>query len=277
MSADSSTPLRWRQAYADLSLPDILARHEDAVRRAPKDAHARWMLLETLCLLGQWQRAFIQLDACLRLDDALRAPVRALRALLLAEQQREAVLAGQARPLTATAMPDWMDALWRANQHNAAGSHDQADTLRRQALAHAPTAAGLSNLGHCAWLADSDTRLGPICELVLADGYHWRPFASVRALQLDTPRHTLDLIWQPAHIQLDDSPPQPGWLPSRYPLHADADDSHRLARATSWRDVGDTGVFAHGQKTWMHAEGDWPLLELRQYSRQADTEPGHGS
>jgi protein involved in temperature-dependent protein secretion len=33
---------------------------------------------------------------------------------------------------------------------------------------------------------------------------------------------------------------------------------------TVWQEVGDTGVFSQGQKTWMSDGTDWPLLDIRE-------------
>jgi type VI secretion system protein ImpE len=41
-------------------------------------------------------------------------------------------------------------------------------------------------------------------------------------------------------------------------------DALMLSRLTRWQDVGETGVFALGQKTLMSDGVDYPFLDLRE-------------
>ena len=249
------------------TLDAALARAEQGVRAQPTDVHVRWFLFELLCVLGHWERALKQLQTCATMDPSLDGTAQALRGLIRAEHQRDEVFAGRQMPVPVVDLPDWMAGLARAIAANASGDHDSADQLRAAALAQAPEAAGRSNAGDFAWIADSDTRLGPVCELVAAGSYRWIAFADLRAVTIEAPTRLFDLVWASAQFTLRGGASAGtalrGYIPVRYPGSTAGTDALRLSRETLWRDVGATGVFATGQKTWMTDAGDWPLLDLR--------------
>ena len=256
------------------TLDAALARAEQGVRAQPTDVHSRWFLFELLCVLGHWERALKQLQTCATMDPSLDGTAQALRGLIRAERQRDEVFAGRQMPVPVVDLPDWMAGLARAIAANVSGDHDSADTLREAALAQAPEAGGRSNVGTFDWIADSDTRLGPVCELVTAGSYRWIAFADLLGVTIEAPTRLLDLVWASAQFTLrsgggggtdtSTGTALKGYLPVRYPGSSAASDALRLSRETLWRDVGTTGVFATGQKTWMTDAGDWSLLDLRE-------------
>jgi type VI secretion system protein ImpE len=286
-------------------LGDTLAQVEASVRKEPSQDKHRWALVEILCVMGHWERALRQLQALVKLAPQWQSQAHLVRGLIRAETQRNAVFSGAQMPVPVIDLPDWMHDLAHALHHNARGEHPQADLLRTSALERAPTSAGTCSVhqlpiaaptAHAPprtaaaqehsfeWLADSDTRLGPVCEVMAAGAYRWLAFADIAHLHLEAPTRLLDLVWLPAKMQLRGGPAASreihGYLPARYPLvstetnettaattpapgHA-SDDALLLARITRWHDVGDTGVFAQGQKTWMTEGIDWPLLDIRE-------------
>jgi type VI secretion system protein ImpE len=291
-------PMRLSQLSAEGNLQDALARLESAVRRTPGSASHRWALVEMLCVLGQWQRALkhLQISAQLAGGEDMQWPAKAqmLRGLIRAEAQRLDVFEGHSMPQPAIDRPQWMDSLARALAFNAQGDHVEADRFRRAALEEAPTRPVVcawceDPVTHIAsegvvetmverrfeWIGDSDTRLGPVCEFIVAGGYRWLAFADIASLQMERPSHLLDLVWRPVTLQLQGTRAGAqtlrGFFPSRYSgtenLPPGTDGARRdaltLARLTQWEAVGDTGVFAVGQKTWMTDGGDMPLLGLR--------------
>jgi len=262
------------------TLDVALTRAEDGVRGQPTDVHARWLLFELLCVLGHWERALKQLQTCATLDPSLDSTAQALRGLIRAEHQRDEVFAGRQMPVPVVDLPDWMAGLAKAMAANANGDHADADTLRETALAQAPEAGGTGNSGAFEWISDSDTRLGPVCELVAAGSYRWVAFADLLDVTIEAPTRLLDLVWASAQFTLrggggggggggeggSAGSALKGYIPVRYPDTVAGTDALRLSRETLWRDVGRTGVFATGQKTWMTEAGDWSLLDLRHLS-----------
>lgn len=289
---------------------DTLLQHlnqqQAAVRDHPTDPARRWALIETLCLLCQWERALQQLQTWVRLQPDAAAQAHALRGLIQAEAQRMQVFAGHAPPAPVIEFTPWMQALWQALQHNSRGEHAQADALRESALSSAPTQAGRCRwqarpdraakdeqaplqTQDFAWLADSDTRLGPVCEIMASGGYRWLPFADIASLTFSAPQRRLDLIWRPAQVTLRGSANSEGagskapvlhaFIPVRSCwLHAPAlPDTQQQAllqaRLTVWHEQGQTGVFSTGQKTWMSDGIDWPVLDVRELQMASQNGP----
>jgi len=265
---------QWR--HGD-NLEAAIARAEQDVRTRPTDVHVRWFLFELLCVIGNWERALKQLQTCATMNPELDSTAQAMRGLIRAERQREDVFAGKQMPVPVVDLSEWMLDLARANAANAAGNHDEADTLRTRAMTAAPASGGQGNLGTFDWLADTDSRLGPVCEVIAAGSYRWLAFADIQQMQVAAPARLLDLVWASADITLKPDTPLKAYLPVRYPgttgTTSGSGDALRMARETVWREVGGAGVFAYGQKTWMSDQGDWPLLEVRELAFQADAEP----
>lgn len=280
---------------AGISLQDHLQQIEARIRREPTAPAHRWALVELLCVLGHWDRALAQLQAWAKLIPPSQAQAQAqahwVRGLIRAEAQRNEVFAGGLMPAPVTDMPDWMSDLAQAMAHNTRSENEQADALRARALSQAPQRPGVciwqSDAAHeqapqeraYDWIGDSDTRLGPVCEVMVAGAYRWLAFADVAHLSLQPPQSLLDLVWMPAKLQLHAQaglPPSATgralhvFLPTRYPMAQVVDepqathDALRMSRLTRWREVGETGVFAQGQKTWMSDGIDWPLLDVRE-------------
>ncbi|WP_043115885.1 type VI secretion system accessory protein TagJ [Pseudacidovorax intermedius] len=288
MTRSSSSPnaQSFRAWSSAAPLADALSRGESAVRARPQESRARWLLVELLCVLGDWPRAMKQLQAWAALSKGFDSTAHVVRGLIRAEMQRAEVLAGRVRPATLAAAvegegrndahapvpedgpsaPAWIAGLADALQHAAGGASDTeaADDAREAALSQAPAVAGQSNLVHAfTWVSDSDSRLGPVCEVVLVGAYRWLAFQDIRSIDKRAPQRLLDLVWSQADFVLRDGTPLKGYMPMRYPLAAGDRDALLLGRETVWQDVGRTGVHARGQKVWMSSGGDLPLLDLR--------------
>lgn len=302
-----------RQLHAGHNLRAILAQIEARIRQQPGDDANRWALVEMLCVLGQWERALRQAQATAKLSDKWQPNAHLIRGLIRAEHMRGEVFAGKQIPVPVIDHPQWMQHLASALTHNAQGRPDDADSERRLALEQAPTHAGVcawqhrpsanAQAGNAAgsvqvapnadrlpaweeqaytWIGDSDTRLGPVCEVMVAGGYRWLAFADIERLDIDPPSRLLDLVWLPARLRLRGTQSANRdihcFLPTRYcgtesarpELGQEQHDALLLSRLTTWTDVGETGVFASGQKTWMTEGTDWSMLDIRTL-RDADT------
>ena len=303
MNQSSASPTLLSQLNPDNNLQDALTRLEAEVRIAPGSKSHRWALAEMLCVLGLWERALKQLQVCAKLaeakDSQWQAKAQLLRGLIRAEAQRTQVFAGQLLPVPVVDRPQWMEDLARAIAANESGDHAQADVLRQAALDLAPTRAGVcvwaddkdradganpsgtapaaqaTTEQAFAWISDTDTRLGPVCEFIVAGGYRWLAYADIASMRLARPTSLLDLVWLPATLQLRSTQAGVqqlrGFVPTRYSgtenIAAEIGSSQRdalmLSHLTRWQDIGETGVFALGQKTLMTPEQDIPLLTIR--------------
>ena len=253
-------------------LVEALAQAEAAVRAQPQKGQARWLLFELLCLLGHWERALKQLQTWAGLSKDFDSTAHVMRGLIRAERERSEVFAGRTGPATVavvadTPAPAWMaglgEALRLAAAVDAAGL-EASDLAREAALAGAPDTPGSCDAQpHFAWITDSDTRLGPVCEVILVGAYRWVAFADLASVQKSAPEGLLDLVWAQVDLVLSDGTSLKGYMPMRYPVREGDRDALLTARETVWSDHGRTGVHARGQKMWMTDAGDLSLLDLR--------------
>ena len=276
----------------DMPLKARLARIEARVRAQPTTATHRWALFQVLCAMEQWARAIQQLQVYAQLSPDQAKTAQAYRDLIRAERWRARVVAGRERPGFVFEPPLWVERLIEALRLSADGQIEAADRVREGALDQAPLVNARTSRNVLDWIADSDTRFGPVCEFVTAGHYRWLPFSDIAAWQIARPSSLIDLVWTPCALTLVDGTTVRGFMPARYPgsevagsevagseaagsegagsgqagaggrERGDERDALRLGRKTRWREVGRTGVIATGQKTWATSAGDFGLFEL---------------
>lgn len=246
----------------DLPLDDQIARVESRIREQPTNASHRWALFQLLCVTGDWPRALQQLQIWAKLDSRQARTAHAYRELIRAERWRAKVMDGEERPGFVLEPPPWARKLAAALRLAANGQSREADDAREAALDAAPLVKARIPTGCAAWIADSDSRIGPVCEVMTAGHYRWVPFADLATWRLVPPASLIDLVWAPCVLTLIDGGDVRGFMPARYPGSETQPDPLRVGRETVWREAGRTGVIALGQKTWTTAAGDFGLFEL---------------
>lgn len=244
------------------SLVEQLAAMESRVRAFPTVAEHRWALFQLLCVSGEWERALQQLRVWERMLPAQALTAQVYRDLVAAELLRQKVFEGAERPVMADSMEAWPLSMLEALRLLSSEGSDAADKVRLQALDNAPLTACQSSVGSFHWIADSDTRLGPICEVFLRSAYWWIPLEALKSWHVRKPTHLVDLLWAPCELMLRDGRNLTGFMPARYPIEELSGDALKLGRVTHWREVGATGVFASGRKTWATDVGDFGIFEL---------------
>lgn len=217
----------------DLAL--ALQQLQDGVRAQPANPKLRVFLFQLLCVDAQWQRAGNQLKVCGELDASTLPMVNTYKEALQCEALREAVFAGQTTPMVFGQPQAWVAWLVEALQADARGDTCAAARLRAQALEAAPTTSGTLNGEAFEWIADADSRLGPVLEVIINGRYGWVPFASLAKVQIEEPTDLRDMVWMPAHLTLPNGGETVALIPTRYPtLPPEADGPLRLARRTEW-------------------------------------------
>lgn len=244
------------------SVSGAVGAAETAVRQRPGAFDARWQLFQWLCVVGDWQRALKQLQVATQLAPDFAQTAHVYRDLIRAEVFRGHVFKGVREPGALLPAPGWMGRLRAALALTDAGDIEGADRSRNLALSEVSVSSGDHDGAGFAWITDSDTRLGPTCEIVSAGRYAWLPFAQLRKLEMGTIAGLLDLIWRPATLTLADGMIVRGFVPVRYPGSEEGSDAIRLSRETQWAEVGETTIIACGQKTWMTDTGDIGLLDV---------------
>ena len=238
------------------------------VRERAADATLRVFLLQLLCVLGQWQRAATQLEVCGQLDAATLPMVNTYCEALKCELVREAVFAGKTTPIAFGQPQAWVAWLVEALQAQARGDAASAAQLRTEAFEAAPATPGTLNGEAFEWIADADSRLGPVIEAVIKGRYCWVPFAAIAKVVSQTPVDLRDLVWAPAQFQLRNGGQTVALIPSRYAgsgaSAASAAGALQLARATEWMALAPDQFSGLGQRMFTTSGPELGLLEARE-------------
>lgn len=243
-----------------------LARLTEAVRAKPADAKLRTFLTQLLSVLGQWERAHAQLNVVAELDK-LAIPMRetvghAIRCELLRAQ----VFAGRRTPVVFGQPEAWVAQLIESLRQHADGQDALAADLAAQAFDAAPARGGQIDGQRFAWLADADSRLGPVLETCLNGHYTWVPFHHLAQVRFDPPEDLRDCVWMPAQLSFTNGGQSVALVPTRYPGSEQSDDGLiNLARKTEWQPLPGTERYAGlGQHMLVSDLGDHDLMAVRQ-------------
>jgi type VI secretion system protein ImpE len=152
----------------------------------------------------------------------------------------------------------------QANSLIAQGQWKAALETQAQALEAAPVATGKVNDQPFAWIADADSRLGPIMETMIDGRYCWVPFGRIKKLLIEPPQDLRDLVWAPAQFVWTNGGNSAGFIPARYAGSERASDSAlRLARKTEWQEQGEELFTGLGQRLFTTDQAEYPLFEVR--------------
>jgi len=257
----------------DATLEQTLERLQAVIRGEPGVPAHRAFLFQLLAVLGQWERALTQLAVLGETEPASIPMAHAYREAVQCEVLRAQVFAGTRAPVVFGEPEEWLALMLEALKLTAAGRFEQAQDLRAGAYEKAPTTSGTlvaeeDGAGAAGrpfeWIADADSRLGPVLEAVVNGRYYWVPFHRIRRLTLERPADLRDLVWLPAQFQWANGGESVGLIPTRYPGSETASDPRiRLARRTEWTEET-SGVFCGvGQRMIVTDRGEYPIMEIR--------------
>ena len=245
-------------------LDEALACAQDAVRKTPAEARPRVLLFQLFSVLGQWERALTQLNVLRDMDPECMVMAEIFRPVLQCEALREEIFAGKRSPLIFGEPTEWIGLLVQANALLAQGEAAAALELRNKAFEAAPATPGKLNDQSFEWIADADSRFGPMVEAIIDGKYYWVPFFRIASLTTAAPEDLRDLVWTAAQFTWANGGEAPGFIPTRYPGTEKATDSSlRLARKTEWNDQGDEIFFGVGQRMFATDQSETVLTEVR--------------
>jgi type VI secretion system protein ImpE len=246
-------------------LSACLADLQAEVRRNPAEAPPRIFLAQLLMVLGEWDRALTQLSVIAEMDASAIPMTRAYATAIQCERLRASVIKGERSPLIFGDPEPWLALVVQGLTALAAGRTDQADTLRAEAFDAAPATIGSLNGTEFEWIADADSRLGPILEVLLNGAYYWVPFHRIAAIEFEAPADLRDLVWLPAQFTWANGGEAVGFIPTRYAGTETAEDSAlRLSRKTEWALIGTEAFAGRGQRVLATSADEVPLLEVRE-------------
>jgi len=249
------------------SSADPLA-HFDELRRMiqkqPQRSDLRIFLFQVYCVQGEWIKAGTQLDVLLELDPSSKPMVETYREALRCEALRREVFDGKRSPLVLGAPQDWLAMMIEALRVDAEGRPDAAAQLRARALEAAPATSGKLDDAPFAWLADADSRLGPVIEAIINGKYYWLPVSRLIRIEIEKPADLRDFVWAPATLTLENGAANVALIPTRYPgTEREADAALRLARATDWREQPGGAWHGVGQRMLTTDQAEVALLDVR--------------
>ena len=273
-----------RSAIAEAaSLDEEHAQLKELIRRKPDDAQLRAHLFQLLALRGDWPRAQAALTMTLELNPNAHSLAGTYLRPLACELLRAQVFAGARRPEVCGADAA-VERLADALQLDATGSDTEAGAVRAAAMAELPARSGHLRLHASdilipfAWLADGDSRFGPMLELFAGERYLWLPLAQVRRIRLVPATSRCALVWSHGAIDLVTGKEIHAALPVRYPLPGAVTDQKILTAAyTEWVALaGADQYLGIGQRMLVTDQGEYALLDIAEIVFELDDpQAGH--
>ena len=266
-------------APAEQSLRDgdpvtALALLQEVVRAHPADAKLRVFLFQLLCVLGQWERALNQLGVATGLDPAALAMAQTYGDAIRCEIVRAQVFEGKKSPVVFGVPEQWLALLIESLLVAGRGQPDESENLRGQAFEEAQAVSGDIDGQPFNWIADADSRLGPVLEAIINGRYYWVPFARLTKIVIEPPEDLRDMVWMPAHLQFENGGESVALIPTRYPGSETSEEGLiALARKTTWEQIGVDAYRGFGQRIITTDLGELPLMEIRSINLEGELQP----
>lgn len=259
-------------------LEEALQALQEQIRGAPAKADLRVFLFQLLCIMGQWDRAAGQLGVLSEMADEHRLLAQVFGRILACEKLRRDVFAGKRSPMIFGEPEPWLGLLAQGLSLAAQDNHDAAAELITQAFEQAPATSGRIDDQPFEWLADADSRLGPVLEVIVDGNYYWLPICRICQIRLEEPMDLRDLVWAPSQLTLANGGQVGGVIPVRYPGTETSDDGPlRLARRTEWLEPHADLYFGYGQRVLATDIGEYPLLATRRIDLDVASASGPGN
>lgn len=253
-------------------LAQALQQLQEQVRKHPADARLRTFLFQLLAVLGQWERALTQLELASSLDASALAMTQMYREVIRCEALRTEVFAGRKVPMIFGQPEPWLALLIESLVLAGQGRAPEAEALRAQAYEAATAVGGSLNDMPFTWIADADSRLGPVLEAMIDGKYYWVPFMHLSEIIIEAPADLRDVVWMPAHLRLSNGGETVALIPSRYPnTETSGDPLLALGRKTEWRELAPGVYHGLGQRMLVTDSVEVPLLDIRRITLDAVT------
>lgn len=240
-----------------------LASLTTAVKAEPGRPALRVFMAQLLCVLGQWERAHTQLNVAAELD-ASTLPMREMVGhALRCEKIRAAVFAGRRTPMVFGQPDPWLALLIESLLRSEQGDPQAVAELAQRAFDDAPATPGTLDGQPFEWIADADSRLGPVLEAMVNGRYYWVPFSRLTVVNLEPAVDLRDRVWIPAQLTFSNGAEAIAMLPSRYPgSEASSDGGVLLATRTDWQPLGHERFAGLGQRVLVTDAGEFDLLSV---------------
>ena len=253
-----------------------LAALTAAVKAKPADPKLRIFMAQLLCVLGQWERAHTQLNVVADMDSTTGPMREMVGHALRCELLRAAVFKGSRSPMIFGQPDEWMGLLIESLlQTGQASNTELSAQLADRAFEAAPATKGRINGAPFEWIADADSRLGPVLEAMVNGKYYWIPFSRLASIAIEPPADLRDRVWLPANISFANGGEAIAMIPTRYPGSQSSDDGQILMAArTDWQDIGHERFTGLGQRVLVTDQGEHDMLSVRLIELEPAASPG---
>ncbi|RLW53691.1 MAG: virulence protein SciE type [gamma proteobacterium symbiont of Stewartia floridana] len=254
-------------------LDQALETLQQSIRNAPSDTKLRVFLFQLLCVMGAWERALSQLQVAGDMDSLNLPMAQTYREAIRCELFRQEVFSGDKTPLIFGDPPEWTAFLVEAMKHTGKGEYSQAESLRNQAFELAPTTPGTIDGQAFEWIADADSRLGPMIEAIVNGRYYWIPMQRLKKVTMEAPEDLRDMVWTPAQLTFENEGESVALIPSRYPgTESASEPALKLSHKTEWQTPAEGVYLGLGQRMLATDQDDYPLLNVREIQFQSATD-----
>jgi type VI secretion system protein ImpE len=245
-------------------LEEGLSALQAEIRKKPEDQKLRVFLFQLNCVLGRLDKALTQLQVVASFNAESMLLAQIFHPIIACEMLRREVFAGGRTPVIFGEPAEWIGLIVQANNLIAQGEFKAAAELREKAFEAAPASEGAINGEAFQWIADADSRLGPVLEAVVEGKYYWIPFCRIHKIETDKPEDLRDLVWLRARFAWTNGGTALGHIPTRYPgTEEQSDGPMRLARKTEWQQRDGETFLGLGQRVLATDGNEYPLLECR--------------
>ena len=253
------------ELYKAGALREAVEGQVQEVKSAPIDPSKRLFLFELLAFAGDLERARRQIEAVSYRDVDLDAAVAVYGKLLDAEQARRDLFARGVAPgffgEPAEHLRLRLEAVNRLREGQAA---EAAEALGRANEA-TPAVRGRLNGEPFQSFRDADDLFAGVLEVMAHGRYFWVGLEQVRLVTINPPRFPRDLLFIPAHLELEDEQGDI-FIPALYPgSHEHPDDQVKLGRMTDWKELDGGAMLGVGLHTFLRDDEAIGLLEWREW------------
>jgi type VI secretion system protein ImpE len=246
-------------------LQEAIEAQVQEVKSSASDPSKRLFLFELLLFAGDLERARRQAEAIAYKDPDVDAAVAVYRKLVDAEQARRDLWARGVAPGFFGEPPEHLRLRLEAVNRLREGRPAEAAEALGRANEAIPPVPGRLNGQPFQSLRDADDLLAGVLEVMAHGRYFWVGLEQVRLLTMNPPRFPRDLLFIPAHLELEDDQGDI-FVPALYPgSHEHADDQVKLGRMTDWKELDGGAMLGVGLHTFLRDEDAIGLLEWREW------------
>ena len=230
------------------------------LRSKPDDVRARQFFWQLLSIVGDFDKAETQLRALGGVQASAMMLGSVYMQTINAERLRIKTYAGDIAPKSLVGVEPWVSGMLDALAATIKGAPG-AGARHEAALSEAPASPGSIEGEAFDWLADADSRFGPMLECIIGADYGFIPFAAMNRIRAADVADLRDTVWRPAEISLKSGQSSMVFIPARYPRTTDSSDAALvLGRRTDWIVVDDLEI-GLGQRLLATESRDLGVLE----------------